>query len=79
MPPSPASPGPHEGMIVRVEGGQVLEHVVIRAHALLTLLRVRAVVPGIVDHNSKTEQIKIVQGGGWIYLTGEGCWTSGEE
>ena len=45
------SPGPHEGMIVRIEGGQVLEHVIVWAHALLTLLRVRAVVPGVVDHH----------------------------
>ena len=45
------SPGPHEGMIVSIEGGQVLEHVIIWAHALLTLLRVRAVVPGVVDHH----------------------------
>ena len=45
------SPGPHEGMIVGVERGEMLEHVIVRAHALLALLRVRAVVPGIVDHH----------------------------
>ena len=52
--PSPRdSPGPHEGVIIGVEGGEMLEHVIVWAHALLALLRVRAVVPGIVDHHPK--------------------------
>ena len=54
IPPAPQdSPGPHKGMIVSIEGGQVLEHVIVRTHTLLALLRVRAVVPGIVDHHPK--------------------------
>ena len=44
-------PGPHEGVVVRVEGGEVFEDVIVAAHRLLTLHRTGAVVPGVVDQD----------------------------
>ena len=46
------SPGPHEGMMISVQGCQVSEDVVIRAHTALSLHRVRTVIPGIVHHHT---------------------------
>ena len=45
-------PCPHEGMILSVERGQVSEDIVIRANTFLSLHSVRAVIPGIVDHDA---------------------------
>ena len=44
-------PGPHEGVVVRVEGGEVFEDVIVAAHRLLTLHRTGAVVPGVIDQD----------------------------
>ena len=45
-------PGPHEGVVVGVYGGDLTEDVMVWAAGLLPLHRLGAVVPGVVDHHS---------------------------
>ena len=44
-------PCPHEGVVVRVETGQVFEDVIIATHRLLALHSAGTVVPGIIDQD----------------------------